>query len=180
MILETPHKIFFWIVVLILTGERIQNTFAARQRSPEKNIRVFEECLFWPLVGTYLGVVLIDLAQVTLFIFEVHRSWIILGSTLYVAGVALRRSAIHALGDLWSLRLVVKENHRRIRSGIYRFMEHPYYCAVLFELVGFSILCHSLPGLGVTLFVQLPMLWMRMHYESRMLCLYEQRIKGKS
>ena len=46
---------------------------------------------------------------------------------------ALRYWAVAALGDRWSLRIVVVPGEPRATSGPYRFVRHPNYLAVLVE-----------------------------------------------
>jgi protein-S-isoprenylcysteine O-methyltransferase Ste14 len=51
-------------------------------------------------------------------------------------GVAIAIWAREHLGRLWSGRVTLKEGHRIIRSGPYRFVRHPIYTGLLVGISG--------------------------------------------
>jgi methyltransferase len=53
---------------------------------------------------------------------------------LWVAAQALRYSAVRALGNRWSVRIIVPPVEPLVRRGPYRFLRHPNYLAVAVEL----------------------------------------------
>ena len=53
-----------------------------------------------------------------------------------VAGVAFAIWAREHLGRLWSGTVTLKEGHRIVQSGPYRFVRHPIYTGILLGLVG--------------------------------------------
>jgi methyltransferase len=53
----------------------------------------------------------------------------------WLAAQALRYAAVRALGDRWSVRIVVPPGEPLIRLGPYRFLRHPNYLAVAVELI---------------------------------------------
>ena len=48
---------------------------------------------------------------------------------------ALRISAIQALGDRWNVRIWVLPGAPPVRDGVYRWLRHPNYLAVIVEVV---------------------------------------------
>lgn len=54
---------------------------------------------------------------------------------VWVSAQALRYAAIRALGDRWNVRVVVVPGMAPVNSGIYRWLRHPNYLAVVMELV---------------------------------------------
>ncbi len=95
--------------------------------------------------------------------------WLTVGSIIFVAGKALKWWAIATLGSAWTFRIVVVPGARLIASGPYRFLRHPNYVGVVFELVGAAAMTHaSVSGpLAVVLFGSL--LLMRISVENRAL-----------
>jgi methyltransferase len=87
-----------------------------------------------------------------------------------------RNAAIRVLGDHWSVFVEIREDQRLIHNGIYQYLKHPYYLAVFFELIGFSLLCNAIWGVVITLVIQVPLLIMRVHYENRILRVYGQKM----
>jgi protein-S-isoprenylcysteine O-methyltransferase Ste14 len=54
-------------------------------------------------------------------------------------GVAISVWARVILGSNWSARVTLKEGHRLIRSGPYRFVRHPIYTGMLLGAIGRAI-----------------------------------------
>jgi methyltransferase len=57
----------------------------------------------------------------------------------FVAAQALRYSAIRALGDRWTTRILVLPDAEPVHTGPYRFLRHPNYLAVALELAAFPV-----------------------------------------
>ncbi len=54
---------------------------------------------------------------------------------LWLAAQALRYAAVRALGERWSVRILVLPGEPLVRRGPYRFLRHPNYLAVIVELL---------------------------------------------
>jgi len=54
---------------------------------------------------------------------------------LWLAAQALRIAAIHALGERWNVRIVVVPGEPLVTRGIYRWLRHPNYLAVVLEFI---------------------------------------------
>jgi len=52
------------------------------------------------------------------------------------AGVLIAIWARYCIGQYWSARVTLKEGHRLIRSGPYRFVRHPIYTGMLLGAAG--------------------------------------------
>ena len=61
------------------------------------------------------------------------------GVTLFALAKALKWWAILALGPSWTFRLIVVPGARLLAGGPYRFMRHPNYVAVVFELIAVAL-----------------------------------------
>jgi len=78
-----------------------------------------------------------------------------LGLSLLVAGVAIRWTAIYTLGQYFTSTVVIKDNHRLIRAGLYKHLRHPAYTGALIAHLGlglsfsnwFSLVLSSVPFL---------------------------------
>src|SRR4029450_5148707 len=62
-----------------------------------------------------------------------------LGSTLVLFGTALRQWAAQALGPFFTRSVMIREGHRMVTSGPYRYVRHPGYAGVLVSLVGLAL-----------------------------------------
>jgi len=56
------------------------------------------------------------------------------GLVLFVVAVAVRVTAIRALGRFWSLHLEIRQDHQLITEGIYGSLRHPAYLAIMLEV----------------------------------------------
>jgi methyltransferase len=54
---------------------------------------------------------------------------------LWLAAQTLRFAAVRALGERWSVRILVLPGAPLVRRGPYRFLRHPNYVAVFVELI---------------------------------------------
>ena len=59
---------------------------------------------------------------------------------LWLAAQALRYAAIRALGERWSVRILVLPGEPLVRRGPYRFFRHPNYLAVIVELLAVPLM----------------------------------------
>jgi protein-S-isoprenylcysteine O-methyltransferase Ste14 len=62
-----------------------------------------------------------------------------LGVILTTVGVAVAIWARRTLGEFWSARVTLKEEHQLIRSGPYRWVRHPIYTGVFVATAGTSL-----------------------------------------
>lgn len=66
-----------------------------------------------------------------------HWPWAL---ALWLLAQALRVAAIRALGERWNVRIVVLPGAPPVRSGIYRWIRHPNYLAVVIEFLSAPLL----------------------------------------
>ncbi|KAG6867531.1 hypothetical protein C0993_001581 [Termitomyces sp. T159_Od127] len=60
----------------------------------------------------------------------------ITGALLVVGGSALRCKCFHILQELFTFEMTLRENHRLISHGPYRYVRHPSYTGFVFAFVG--------------------------------------------
>jgi protein-S-isoprenylcysteine O-methyltransferase Ste14 len=58
------------------------------------------------------------------------------GISLTTIGIAIAIWARYCIGQYWSARVTLKEDHRLIRSGPYRWVRHPIYTGMLLGALG--------------------------------------------
>jgi methyltransferase len=70
-----------------------------------------------------------------------YVAWIVLPMLLVWAGaLALRIWFMAALGTLWHVRIVEREDQPIVVAGPYRFIRHPNYLAVILEMAALPLL----------------------------------------
>src|SRR5690348_7053215 len=74
------------------------------------------------------------------------RSLANLGFVLALAGLVIATWARISLGQYWSDKIVLKVDHKLIRSGPYARMRHPIYSGVLLGVAGSALLVDQWRG----------------------------------
>ncbi|MEU4772768.1 isoprenylcysteine carboxylmethyltransferase family protein [Micromonospora sp. NPDC023644] len=65
--------------------------------------------------------------------------WMIPPIVLFVAGIALRLTAIRALGALYTHHVLRRDRHPIVTGGPYRLVRHPAYAGMLLANLGFVL-----------------------------------------
>ena len=88
-------------------------------------------------VGIWLGMVLrrVGAAAIPLPVPWLHG----IALLILVAGLTIRWTAIVTLGRFFTASVTVSENHRLVRSGLYRHMRHPSYTGLLVAFLGVAL-----------------------------------------
>jgi protein-S-isoprenylcysteine O-methyltransferase Ste14 len=84
---------------------------------------------------------------------------------LIAAGLWLRRRALAALGPHFSIKVVLRDDHRLIESGPYRAIRHPNYTGLVLVMLGTAIVLQSPLALAAVVLVWLPVLLLRIRQE---------------
>ena len=63
----------------------------------------------------------------------------IVGITLMLAGILIRWVAIYTLGHYFTRTVTILENHRIVRSGLYKHLRHPSYAGYLLGNLGLGM-----------------------------------------
>ncbi len=63
----------------------------------------------------------------------------VLGLALLPAGVAFRWIAIYNLGKYFTGTVLIKDDHRLVRTGLYKYVRHPAYTGALVAHLGLGL-----------------------------------------
>jgi len=96
-------------------------------------------------------------------------AWFASGLLLFVASKALKYSAIRALGERWTFRILVLPGVPLVTHGPYRFVAHPNFIAVIGELAGAAMMCGARISGSIGVCIYALVLWMRARVEDRAL-----------
>lgn len=159
---------FYLSVALWLTFELL-----ARRRSRDSSRRIgfpdWSLSLIWFAIAASWGVGYV-IAQRRIAAVPGPAWWpLLVGLTLMWAGIALRTWAIVALGAFFKLTVVVREDHKVIDGGPYRWLRHPSYLGVVLTLCGIGVIGGSWLGMLIMFVVPLTAFAVRIHIEERAL-----------
>ena len=163
---ENPSGQILAVLILGFTVERFWVTFCSKRRlkSPPK-----KPWLTTIPITTYL---IIYFMAVIEFLSKGEEGTILttlsfVGFLLLVIGITLRRAAMRQFGIDWNIHVDAEAINSLVRTGPYRWIRHPYYLSVPFELVGFALTLNA-PLSAVSAFcIQAPLLLLRIAHEER-------------
>ena len=67
----------------------------------------------------------------------------VIGVVIFLVAKALKYSAIAALGERWTFRVLVLPGRELVTTGPYRWLRHPNYVGVAGELIGAALMAGS-------------------------------------
>ena len=98
-----------------------------------------------------------------------HRpaAWLVTGAGLglFVVSAIVRLIAIRTLGRFWSLHLEIRDGHQLVRSGIYEYVRHPAYSAIMLEVISIPLVGNAYYTLLGALGLYIPLLFSRWRRE---------------
>jgi|YelNatPaOPRAMG01_1025707.scaffolds.fasta_scaffold22234_3 methyltransferase len=154
-----------WFVVAFLGVvllERAVATFRHRGIVPGR------QQMQWSLYALFGSYVLIVGGSLTEH-FVTHRPlvvWVsVVGVLAYAGSVAIREVAIGTLGRMWSLQIEIREGHQLVRNGIYAYVRHPNYAAIVLEALSIPVVVSAWCTLGLALVTLIPVLLLRLRSE---------------
>ena len=129
-----------------------------------------ERKMGWSSIALYAGHALIYVATAGEF-FLVRRDirWPVTAVAvgLVVVSLVVRSVAIRTLGKFWSLHLEIRAGHQLVTGGIYRYLRHPAYAAIMLEVTAIPLVANAWYTLAFALLVYVPVLLLRWRQEER-------------
>ena len=98
-----------------------------------------DNSFFLMILPFYLSVYLPP-AEYVLFRPSLHDGTLLVGFLLLIVGIFIRIIALLQLRHNFSTAVVIKENSRLVTDGLYRFIRHPLYLAVLLMTIPGSLI----------------------------------------
>jgi len=96
------------------------------------------------------------------------RGWVTgVGLTVFAVSLLIRLLAIRTLGRFWSLDLEIRREHKLITEGIYGYVRHPAYLAIMLEVIAVPLVANAYGALVVAGALYLPLLLWRWSREER-------------
>ncbi len=105
-------------------------------------------------------------------------NWFVSGVLLFVASKVLKYWAIRSLGERWTFRVMVLSGFPLVRTGPYRYIDHPNYVAVAGELVGAAMMCGARVAGPLAVVIFGVLLWARVRFEAAALRRLSHRPSG--
>jgi len=164
--LNIPFTILFVLFMVIMAIHRIHSTFFEQR---EKGGKIEKK---WTLYALTTAHFIVGIGT-TIEYFWVRReiNYIVSGIGLGMFSVALagRNWATRTLGKLHSPHIEIKKKHQLIKKGPYKYLRHPYYSSVIFEILGVPLIPNSYYAFCLALLVYIPLLFLRVWFEEKVM-----------
>lgn len=73
----------------------------------------------------------------------------LIGAGLILLGLVIRLSAINQLKRFFTINVAIRDNHRLVTDGWYRYIRHPAYAGGILSFIGCGICYGNLLSLGI-------------------------------
>lgn len=100
---------------------------------------------------------------------EVNLTLSLLGFIMYLLGILGREWVIRSLSDYWSADIRIREDHRLIKEGPYRYVRHPNLFCLLIEMNGFCFIPNSYYSFLSVWLIYFPVILVRIYLEEKAL-----------
>ena len=79
----------------------------------------------------------------------------------------IRFKVIYDLGEYWTTRIIVLESKKLVKTGIYKYLNHPNYLVVFFEVIFLCLFFKDYIALIVFTIIKSLLLTVRIFYEEK-------------
>ena len=93
----------------------------------------------------------------------------IISFLIFISGFLLRIWSKKTLGEFYSHHLQLNKTHRLISSGPYKWIRHPYYLAIILEMIGFTLIPNAYFSFCFGTITMVPLLMFRSNKEEDLL-----------
>jgi protein-S-isoprenylcysteine O-methyltransferase Ste14 len=130
--------IFFIVWSIWLVAEIILNRLLRSKENKEKDYDKGSIATIWRVIG-----VANTLAVVSAYFIKLPMSHHLLvpytGLFMLGFGMLGRMYSIRMLGRMFTVNVNVSNNHRLVKTGIFKYIRHPAYLGVIISFVGFGL-----------------------------------------
>lgn len=147
-----------WLVLEILLSRLRKSKI--QDRSEDRNSLSF----LWItiMLSCFAG----GMVSIFLYIPIVQNSMIhIVGLAIIVAGMILRAAAIISLGRYFTVDVAIRDDHRVVDKGLYKFTRHPSYTGALLSFLGLALYMNNWLSLAIVMIPVTTVFIMRINIE---------------
>ena len=162
--MSSLFTIAFLVFMLMMGIHRVWETFLKYEREPGKIIQK------WMLPTLTIIHFIIGIGIVIEY-FVMRRTInyyvTVIGLFLYVLGLMGRNLSVRTLGKYHSIHIEVRAIHPLIKDGVYKYIRHPYYVSVVFEILSISLIPNTYYMLIFSFLSYIPILMIKLYYEEK-------------
>lgn len=90
-----------------------------------------------------------------------------IGCIMVVIRILLKHWAIKTLDKYWSAHIEIRQSHKLIKEGPYKYLRHPAYLSGLIEFLAIPLIPNSYYMLGITFIIYTSIILVRINIEEK-------------
>jgi len=172
----------FWIFLAILILQRVSELFLARRNERvvrAKGAREYDEKGYKVIVLMHIFFFISLISEYVLLARTINHFWVPLLIFFLIAQI-LRYWAISALGYRWNTKILVTPNTSPVRTGPYKYLNHPNYLSVVIEIAAIPLIFSCYITAVIFNVLNLTLLKRRIRIEEEALSLEKSTTRIKS
>ena len=132
--------------------------------APKKKDRLF----LFPALIIWILILITSIGNIQVPLYSWKSPMNVAGALIFIIGLTIRLSAAVSLNRSYSWTLEIRDEHRLVKDGLYRYVRHPIYLGALMGAIAIPIYATSFLGFLFFLTV-IPLFIYRMGVEEKML-----------
>jgi len=176
--------IFFLIFMLMMSVYRIWETFFKKNEKEKGHI--INKWTLPALSSVHFTVGIIAIIEYCIVERDINFFVTALGIFMFSFSFILRIWSIKTLGRYHSIHIEIRDHHPLIRKGPYKYLKHPYYLSLIFELLGLPLIPNTYFAFFISLFLYIPLVFIRLYLEEKAMIgkfgeeylLYKREVSG--
>jgi isoprenylcysteine carboxyl methyltransferase (ICMT) family protein YpbQ len=153
---------FFVISLFIRIWKR-----SAGARKPRKQGKISYKRLYHILYITYWIVLIGSILEYFLLDRKINYFLSVIAVVVYVSANLGRDWAIKSLGEYWSVHVEIRDDHKLIKKGPYKYLRHPNSLCIIAEVLALPLIPNSYYSFLFSLLFYVPLLILRMYLEEK-------------
>ncbi|MEW6096810.1 MAG: isoprenylcysteine carboxylmethyltransferase family protein [bacterium] len=159
--------IFFIIIIIIICIQRIMETFLSDKKKIAGNI--YAEWTFPALLFAYILLIISSIIEYFVIKREINLIISGIGCIMVVIRILLKHWAIKSLDKYWSAHIEIRQSHKLIKEGPYKYLRHPAYLSGIIEFLAIPLIPNSYYTLGMTFIIYTSIILLRINIEEKQL-----------
>ncbi|MGP8215804.1 MAG: methyltransferase family protein [Bacteroidia bacterium] len=130
--------IFYGTYIVWILSEIILNRLARPAKSDKQGVDKHTELYVWIAIAIAVSVG-VYVSEITSFPVFFNEKIEFVGLAVIIIGIIIRFAAIRQLGRFFTVSVTIRDDHRIIQSGFYKYLRHPSYTGALLSFFGLGI-----------------------------------------
>ena len=158
---------FFIIFFIFASAERLWRTFISYKQKTSGQIKA--KWTSSALVITHFIIYMGMIAEYFVMQREINFTVTALGLFMFITSFVIRNWCSKTLGEFRTIHIEIREKQRLIKEGPYRYLRHPWYSAIMLEVLSLPLIPNAYYTFLIAILIYIPLLLIRVRIEEEAL-----------